>query len=1685
MKHEDLVKIIELVKDSNPKNYYINHSGLAQLGAILFYPKKGKVKQQARLMEALQQGFPETYEDVLDSLRRYHLTSYYTPKQIILYKIGLLKKNGFEPLTILEPSAGNGAYVQELKKAFPNARITALEPDLLTFEVLKANNLRNNNVEVLNSTFEDFYLQHRSSKKYDLVITNIPFGDIPITKAYQHPYLSDPRLKNVGNYFNVHAPKMSATGGVTAILTSSSFSESAAQDHFRENILQENDLMLANRFNNSLFATEGTKVVTDVLIYKKVRHKIELSNLEQQFVRTEPITLEGQTFLTNAYFKNSPGSIMGQPTIGFFHNRPDITIAPDDTKLDAFLEKQMNAFSFTPSLNSKGQSVKDSNKEGTSLEQSQSAVSKPETPKEQDRVPVADNIQNTKNPIAPLSLHDPYSLNHTRLFFGSYNFSKNGELFFFTNPQSTRKVPQKISELVTDYVRLRNDLVLLELNISRDYIDPEQIEKRFKDIDYALDTFHFKWGSLVQHHIFLKEDHFYEVTRQKFESKEDHKQYGKNPAFTLERFLHSNQRPKEAPKTIGNLQSLSESPSLQPSPQQFDSPADMARHQFDTQGEIQIKDIAQMFKKDVKELLEQGLEEKTFFLEPDANTHSGFRVAPYFIFSSGYILEKMEYVKKHDIPFGLDRDFMVKALENLMPSKLDLDEIEFNFESHFIPKSTKEAFLKDLINENVAINISQFSSTLTLLFSREFNREAHERFSVVLNHSVKAGYKRILQNFAENRYPVIFTSYKDSSGKTIKRLDKDATLMAQNLYEELQLHFKAYIESRNEIKDTIEQNYYHAFLADVNIKVPQNWLTFPKTLVYPPYQHQIDSTLFGLTKGSALNDHQVGKGKTLSMAMLAYKLNQHGKSKRTLLLTLKSVAPQLEREIRANFPKMNIVRLSSKNMAKAKRTNTLATLRDNQNIELIIAEHGHLKQIPKKQEYVLGILTEKLEMIEQDLETAKKYGDLKQSKQLIKGLIKRQENLELKLQNTLRELSEKSDISQATLSDLKIEALMIDEAHYFKNIGFTTRHQNVSGLNNHTDNQQNLDLEISIKSIHSRIGEDQNVFFYSGTPLKNSVTELYAYQRYLTPFELKRRNIFNFDAWASIFLKQSVSIEPNIFGDPRMHARFRYYTNLPELSKLYNSLAHICRDKHFKTHNLQVDREFVILDSSPAYENLKKASLDFTKNKNQTALFKIPIYDERQMQSAHITALGINRSLLIDPLSKENLAVEFSEEDQYKLHRLCKDVHGLYQQTQQHKGVCLIFCDLNVWKPDQYNSYDKVKEILVDEYGVPASAIAMAQEEKSKNKTAIMQERIRQGEIRIAIGSTQVLGTGTNIQNRVVGIFHMDIPYSPDAFDQRTGRGLRKGNLVAPLYENKIVERFYGIKDTTDIFSYSLNTHKEKFREQIREADPNKRVYDDLVPDEKSMSYEQMQAALIGDMDQFQLVKLSDDLKFLQSQKRLHEINKANSFNIIERIENENALILGQVAELEQAQKRLGTIPVPISYDEDDPTMVHNAIHTLIQGSVLEPHQGMDRDSNAYLIQISKAIVSRSNLNVNLRKQTLVAHLPKLGARLFFGAEYAPSSQSHLFFYSLQFNKTAITGRKQRRFDPDKVAIQLIRLHDKFLREIKTKKFDLDYNLRSIETHKKKTALGFPTEKITKMETLKEEIKQIKKRRAS
>ena len=1683
MKKDELEAILGAIDNNNPNNYYINNGGLSQLGAILFYPKDSQREQQKDILELLEERYPDTYKDILRTLKLYHFTSYYTPEEVINHQINILKNNKITPKKILEPSAGNGAYVQELKHAFPDAEIIALEPDILSFHILNTNNAHFDNVTCLNMTFEDYFKEHRKEKDFDLVISNIPFGQFTISKPFKHPYLESNREKNVNLYFNKYAPELLKHNGYSFILTSKGFMDNAINSDIRRDILMRNDLISAVRFNNDLFKKEKTSVTTDLILYRHNDRKESLSDIEQSMIHTGIIELDGQELPLNGYYAENPLQVNGTYKLGYFNQKPDLTVIPSGKSLSEFLTEQSN-----PNI-PKYTVIKEIPK---------TAIEKVADVTEVEKVEKVENVvieqPSTKAPeetpviVQKAKTKEPYTLGNakrleeeTSLYTNSFNLKKDGTPAFFFTPTVFKTVKgRKEIDIVTSYVQVKNQFALLYHNSQENLIDAEELKKGFEALDYEIDRFHFQSGYLADSQKLLAMDFYFDMIRTKVETllPGDVIQAKKNEAFGISYF-----------EGLGTVLKV-DSPSRFPLPD-YDKITDLKELVFahyDQKATIDMDFLVEQTNLTTSDLLEKGLKDNIFYYDPkfdDNGNFVEFKTDLYFVVSSGHIPNKIKAFENEQLPEGINKKDILERLELIKNPKLELDLIEFNFETFFVPDKARKEFFKDLIGENVDLITTQSNSSISLAFSSTMNKEADIRYSVKQNDTVVYDYKKLLQKFAENKYPTVYSSYKDSDGNTIRVVDKQSTLMAHNLYEQLQLEFKSFIHNSG-YKKVLEDTYYDHFLAEKIMETAPNVLSYPNTLQHEPYDHQKAGTLFSLMRGSALLDHKVGHGKTLTMGMLAYKLSQHSKAEKCFIITLKSVSAQLYKEIKINFPQLNVFLLTDKNFAASKRNQTLEYIKNNKDIDIIVGQHTHLQRIPKKMQYVEHIFHKKLDMIELDLEAAKTNG-LKESKKVIKGLVQRQQNLENKLEKKIAKNQELNKHTEITLSDLGIESIMIDEAHKFKNIGYTTRHNNVSGLNNSADNDTNLDLEISINSIHDRVGMDKNIFFFSGTPIKNSVTELYAYQRYLIPNELEQKNISNFDSWASIFLKQNIQAESDVFGNARMHSRFRYYTNMPEISKMYHSFTHISNDSTYKTTTMGLKEDFKVLDTTPAYDDLREASRLFGTNKNQDALFIEKRFDDDKLSSSYLIALGINRRSLVDPMIEKGLTVVFSEEDQIKINEMCKDVAQLYTQTTPHKGVCLVFSDIGVWNAKKdYNTYDTISNKLQSLYGIPPEEIGYVQQYQSKNKLHEFQEKVRSGEIRIAIGSTATLGTGTNVQRRAVGVFELDIPFSPDASEQRLGRALRKGNETAQHYGNNIVHRSYGIKNTTDIFSYSLNKHKQLFRNQLKAINQTARIYDDLIEKVENLSYAQKEAALIGDLTAFKLIKLEEDFKKLDTSKKLFDISINNAGSRIERLSEANKELVNQVAKLQLMTKSLSEIvPETPSFNTPLKEIQEQTLATYRQHIVtpdFHPFQLLHDTKEAFEALSNTISLKARNFPVKENEISLFK-IGKTNCEFVFKRDYVKLKDAYNYRFGIKGHGQTVYGNPQYRFAQDNIPYQIFKVIKQIDQRLLTKKFDIKHNLDTINSNKKILTTTFPEAKVVQMKSLDREIKTLKRKR--
>jgi len=1664
--------IIETLKKGNPDNFFINNKGLAALGALLFYPKPNQKELSDRIKKLINSEFPIDSELIFESLRRYHFSSYYTPNDIIDLQISLFKANKISPKTILEPSAGNGYYVKRLAQAYPKAKIVALEPDKLSYMILEANFKKNAQITTLNTTFEDYLHQHQKQKdkKFDLVISNVPFGSFNIKNSFHHELLSNDQ-KNINTFFNSKAQELTNQNGITAILTSKGFMDKINYAPIRQEVLKHNNLITALRFNNTLFKDEKTKVVSDLIIYQKNENKKTIRQNELDFINSSPIKIENHDFFINKYYLINSNHVNGDISQSFFHNSPDLTIIPNSIPLNEFIESAINE---TKINKIQKIALLDQPKTQPQTEKGTSLSNDPplKTIKNTKVIPIQKDL---KEPL--ISLNDQqHLLNLTDLYNKGFIIENRKPVLIHFNEKLS--VPPKSHPLIIDFISLKEDFVLLKENSKLNRFNEAQLKENFENFDYKLNTFTFRYGNLSEQNLLLNRDPYFKILRNFSE--------GINLKDTTQPKIYGIEYFKEFNKNTN----------LQLDPQQNQDQENKLTFQdyftthYSNTGEINIDHLSKIFKLEPKEIYKQGLKHKLFFLNPKHENGKFTDYEPQILdlILSGNIEEKINTFQNIQLPHGLDSEPIITALKNNINQKIDLSEITFNFESPFISNTIKHQFFLDHLQEDIKIQNLSSNTNIKLNFTKNHNQIADQLYTTTIKKVQYYGYKSLLNNFVNNTIPVVIQVIRNHDGTEKRFVNKPATLQAQNKIEALKQEFKSYILNNVKYKTQTENNYYNLFLKNKNLELSENTklLNFPKTVINHPYKHQKEAVLFGLLNQTALFDHKVGHGKTLTMGLLSDKLLNHKKSERIFLMTLKSVSQKLFSEINENLPHLNMFRLTDKNFNKKTRRKTLIYLKNNPKINLIVGEHTHLQNIPKDLKYIKNIISAKIKMIDQDLKQAKIEG-LIESKQVIKGLEKRKETLEERLNSRLQIIQSKNEERTPTLSDLKIDTIFIDESHKFKNIAYTTRHNNVSGLNDSTEKFKNLDLEISIDSIHNRKGADKNIFFFTGTPLKNSVTEVYAMQRYLQPNLLKEKQIYNFDSWASIFLKQSMEIEADILGNPREHKRFRYFTNLPELSKLYNNFTHISDENNFKSLTIKTKNEFEVIDPTPNYEILKNKTLDLITKKDQKSLFGFNKYEEKKLSGAYLIGLNINRYALIDP-KLISTTVPFTDDDQIKINHLVKDAAELYKKTEDNKGVILIFSDLGTYKPNSYNTYETIANKLHTLYDIPLNEIGFSQKENTQNKRNIFQDNINSGKIRIAIGSTDTLGTGTNIQKKVVAILNLDIPYSPDAFDQRRGRGERVGNVTAEKYGHLLIKS-YGIKNTSDIFSFSLNKHKQIFREQIRYSTGN-RIFDNSLGDITKHSYSQQQAALIGDMDAFKLKQYKSEFNTIAKQKELFILSQSSAETKIETVSVENDKLKETIIILEELQS--ATKPIIDQFNSNiqklDKTQIKNEVLKFYNENQIthqykshKQYKSYDDLSNFLKLNIDSLLNSyeKEKHNTPLIDFVTNNHVYNLSIKKNNNAILDKPNLQFVLHYKNNF----ITGKKQYAFSAEKSPIHIFKLLDQLNYLIEDKKNDIKFNTKTIALNHKLINSKFDTTKESRFKELDKEIKSIKKRR--
>ena len=823
-------------------------------------------------------------------------------------------------------------------------------------------------------------------------------------------------------------------------------------------------------------------------------------------------------------------------------------------------------------------------------------------------------------------------------------------------------------------------------------------------------------------------------------------------------------------------------------------------------------------------------------------------------------------------PFiAMSRDSL-KALEEARPRRIEFDELDFNFGERWIPTGIYSAYMSHLYETEIKI---AYSSSMD-----EYSCDAPRKNMKIWEEFCVRGYYRtydgisLLRHALHNTVPDIKKSIgKDDDGHDIKVPDNEAIQLANSKIDEIRNGFSEWLEAQSpEFKERLVELYNDKFNCFVRPQYDGSHQTFPdlnmrmlgdRYGISSIYQSQKDCVWMLLQNGGGICDHQVGTGKTLIMCMAAHEMKRLGLAHKPMIIGMKANVAEIAMTYQTAYPNARILYADEKSFKADNRVNFFNRIKNN-DYDCIIMSHDQFGKIPQSPEMQQQILQAELDTVEENLEVVKQQGhDV--SRGMLKGLIKRKENLTAKIATIQYQMEQNKD-SVVDFKQMGIDHIYVDESQNFKNLMFNTRHDRVAGLGNSEGSQRALNLLYAIRTIQERTGKDLGATFLSGTTISNSLTELYLLFKYLRPNELERQEIRCFDAWAAIFAKKTTDFEFNVTNNIVAKERFRYFIKVPELAAFYNEIT-----DYRTAEDVGVDRphKHEILHNippTPAQEAFIEKLMKFAESGDATILGRAPL-SETEEKAKMLIATDYARKMALD---MRMIDPEYGDDPNNKASHCARMIAEYYHKYDAQRGTQFVFSDLSTYKLGEWNVYSEIKRKLIEDYGIPAHEIRFIQECKTERSRKAVIEAMNNGDVRVLFGSTSMLGTGVNAQRRAVCIHHLDTPWRPSDLTQRDGRAIRAGNEIAKLYaDNKVDVVIYAVEKSLDSYKFNLLHCKATFIDQLKSGALGARTIDEGAMDEKNgMNFSEYMAILSGNTDLLEKAKLEKRIVALESERK-------------------------------------------------------------------------------------------------------------------------------------------------------------------------------------------------------------------------
>lgn len=1396
-------------------------------------------------------------DDEYTAARSSVLDAFFTDSVIIdsIYKV--MQNAGFKGGNILEPAMGIGNFFGRLPSELrENSKLYGVEKDSLSGRI--AQKL----YPQADITIDGFENTHFQDNSFDVAIGNIPFGDFGvIDKKY-----SSQNLK-IHDYFFVKSLDKVRDGGVVAFVTSKGTLDKK-DSSFRRALAEKADLVGAVRLPNNAFKSAGTEVTPDIIFLQK--RSAPLENIPS-WVNVG--TTENGLSINN-YFIEHPEMVLGDIVQGNkLYGRTDDTMCvpfADGRPLSQLLPEAVKniVFTYSPA------------KEVISpVFKTEAVISKPEGLRSQSY----------------------YKSGNEIYFYGS---NSAGELVTVSAKDLLdKKYTTKNIDRLTAFMEIRDTLREL-LEVQQHDNNDAEVEQLQHRLNTIYDNFYDKYGLIHSRYNrnILGFDGAYQLVASLEQDYDKNTLIKKSDIFT--------QRVNVPKPQIEHIDTASEALAV--------CIAEKGYIDFDY-----MSNLTDIDKASLEESLRNNGEIYPIPMNTENNEYTYQTASEYL---SGDIYAKLDTAESYA---AVDNIYSanVTALKAALPTPLKAGDIDVNLGATWIAPEYYEQFIYKLFetplfnrsdgifkDSKISVEYSEYSGKWFI------SHKAADKSVTVTKTYGACGYSgyQILEAALNLSEPKVYKDKLDEYGrimfdknnKPIRVIDVPATQVVQQKANKIRREFKNWLFSDPVRRSDIVDTYNRTFNCIKPREYDGSHLTFPgMNSNIELHEHQKNAIAHAIYGGNTLFAHSVGAGKTFEMIATAMECKRLGLCHKSLFAVPNHLTEQVGADFLKLYPNANIL-VATKDDFKAENRKRLMSKIATGNYDAVIIGHTQLKMLPLSPERQENIFKEQIDNIVAGIAELK-YQEGNSFK------VKDMERTKRSLEQQLEKLQSSKKDNTVYFEELGIDKLFVDEAHEFKNLFCTTKLQNVSGISSRAS-QRATELFAKCRYLDEKTG-GKGVVFATGTPLSNSVTELHTMMRYLNyDFLASHNNMQNFDNWVSTFGVQKKEYELAPAGNKfKERTRIAEYANLPELMSMFKTIADV---RTADTLNLKVpDCELHIVDVEPTelQTELVEELSDRADEVNNGSV------DPSQDNMLKIT--GDGRKLGLDP---RLINPSFEDDPGTKLNVCVNNVFDIYEKTSDKKLTQIVFCDLGVPsknssadgnKDDDTKSvaeldsleesgkfcvYDDIRDKLIAK-GVSADEIAYIHNAKSETQKSELFAKVRSGEVRILLGSTGKMGTGTNVQDRIIALHDLDVPWRPSDLEQRRGRMVRQGNI-----NDKVHLYRYVTKGTFDAYSYQLLEKKQKFISQIMTSkEPGRKCAD---VDQAALTYSEIKALCTGDERIREKLTLENRVKELQALKSEYNSTRYELEDKVNAYPEERKKLLLDIGNISKDMETVKNIPFDV-----------------------------------------------------------------------------------------------------------------------------------------------------------------------------